>query len=174
QSVERRAKPRWALRDCRRNRREHLLLGRETGRQLQRLAGHADEVTWVAFSPDGSAVLSASRDMSLCRWDWATGRLIQRYRGHTDWVWCAVFSPDGRHLATASMDKSIKVWDAAEFRLLKVIDKARHAGHGTSVNKLLWSAYQNQLVSCSDDRSISVWDISFAAQDGPLGTPAVP
>jgi WD40 repeat protein len=62
------------------------------------------------------------------------------------------------------MDKSIKVWDAQEFRLLKVIDKARYAGHGTSVNKLYWSKFHNQLISCSDDRSISVWNIDFNQQ----------
>jgi WD40 repeat protein len=44
-------------------------------------------------------------------------------------------------------------------QLLKVIDKARHAGHGTSVNKLWWSSFNNQLISASDDRSISVWEI---------------
>jgi WD40 repeat protein len=59
------------------------------------------------------------------------------------------------------MDKSIKVWDAQAFRLLKVIDKARHAGHGTSVNKLLWTNFDDQLLSASDDRSISVWQIIF-------------
>jgi WD40 repeat protein len=59
------------------------------------------------------------------------------------------------------MDKSIKVWDAAELKLLKVIDRSRHAGHGTSVNKVLWTDYNNQLLSASDDRMISVWDINF-------------
>jgi WD40 repeat protein len=57
------------------------------------------------------------------------------------------------------MDKSIKIWDAATFRLLKVIDRARHAGHGTSINKLLWTNFNNQLVSAGDDKRISVWDI---------------
>jgi WD40 repeat protein len=57
------------------------------------------------------------------------------------------------------MDKSIKVWDLEELKLLKVIDKARHAGHGTSVNKLLWTP--GQLLSASDDRSISAWDVEF-------------
>jgi WD40 repeat protein len=57
------------------------------------------------------------------------------------------------------MDKSIKIWDATTFRLLKVIDRARHAGHGTSINKLLWTNFNNQLVSASDDKRISVWDI---------------
>jgi WD40 repeat protein len=53
------------------------------------------------------------------------------------------------------------VWDTNEMKLLKVIDKARHTGHGTSVNKLLWTSFQNQLISASDDRTISVWDIQF-------------
>jgi len=59
------------------------------------------------------------------------------------------------------MDKSIKVWDAETFQLLKVIDKARHAGHGTSINKVLWTNFNNLLLSASDDRSISTWDIKF-------------
>jgi hypothetical protein len=46
-------------------------------------------------------------------------------------------------------------------KLLKVIDRARHAGHGFSVNKLLWTNHHNQLLSASDDRSISVWQIIF-------------
>jgi len=71
------------------------------------------------------------------------------------------FSPSGQHFVTCSMDKSIKVWSSDDFKLLKVIDKARYASHGTSVNKLYWSEYEHQLVSCSDDRTISIWDINF-------------
>jgi WD40 repeat protein len=77
------------------------------------------------------------------------------------------FSPDGKNLVTCSLDKSIKLWDAGQLRLLKVIDKARHAGHGTSVNKLLWTAFaggdvrHGQVVSASDDRTISIWKFIF-------------
>ena len=69
------------------------------------------------------------------------------------------FSPDGAFFATCSMDKSVKVWDSQGFKLKKIIDRARHAGHGTSVNKLLWTTFENQLISCSDDRMISVWEV---------------
>ena len=62
------------------------------------------------------------------------------------------------------MDKSIKVWDAEALKLLKVIDRSRHAGHGTSVNKVLWTNYNDQLLSASDDRTISVWNINFEKQ----------
>ncbi|MBV6643618.1 MAG: WD40 repeat domain-containing protein, partial [Cyclobacteriaceae bacterium] len=74
------------------------------------------------------------------------------------------FRADGQYFVSCSMDKSIKVWDAHRFKLLKVIDKARHAGHGTSVNKLLWMPYNNWVVSCSDDRTISIWDVNFVDQ----------
>jgi WD40 repeat protein len=71
------------------------------------------------------------------------------------------YSPTGDYFLTCSMDKSIKVWDATSFKLLKVIDRARHAGHGTSINKLLWTSFQDQIVACSDDRSLSVWKLHF-------------
>jgi WD40 repeat protein len=70
------------------------------------------------------------------------------------------FSPQGNWFATCSMDKSIKIWDTQHFKLLKVIDKARYAGHGTSVNKLVWTNYQDFLVSGSDDRTLSLWEIT--------------
>ncbi len=69
------------------------------------------------------------------------------------------FRVDGAFLATASMDKSIKIWQADTFRLVKVVDRARHAGHGTSINKVLWLAESNLLVSASDDRTVSVWEL---------------
>ena len=74
------------------------------------------------------------------------------------------FSDDGQLFATGSMDKSIKIWDACQFRLLKVIDKARHAGHGTSVNRVLWlpssvTGERRGIVSASDDRTISIWNL---------------
>ena len=71
------------------------------------------------------------------------------------------FSSDGKHFVTCSMDKTIKVWETENCDLLKVIDKDRYDAHTSSVNKLFWSGYQNQLVSVSDDRTIMIWDIKF-------------
>jgi WD40 repeat protein len=47
----------------------------------------------------------------------------------------------------------------SSYNLLKVIDKARNAGHGTSINKVLWSTYSGAIVSVSDDRSIAIWQL---------------
>jgi WD40 repeat protein len=40
-----------------------------------------------------------------------------------------------------------------------VIDYARYGGHKNSINRLIWTSYQDLLVSASDDKNISVWKI---------------
>ncbi|PSR57101.1 hypothetical protein AHMF7605_28285 [Adhaeribacter arboris] len=127
------------------------------------LKGHTNSVFTVTYSPDNQFLLSGSRDAHLKVWQVNTSYAEHAsIIAHLYAINHISYSPEGKFFATCSMDKSIKVWDAETFRLLKVIDKVRHAGHGTSVNKLLWSGYRNQLVSGSDDRTISVWDLNFS------------
>jgi WD40 repeat protein len=123
---------------------------------------HQNSVFTVSYSSDGNYLFSGARDAHMKVWDVMSNyTLSEDVVAHLYAINHLTFSPDGNFLATASMDKSIKVWDARDLRLLKVIDKGRHAGHGTSVNKLLWTSFNNQLVSASDDRTISAWDLLF-------------
>lgn len=134
-----------------------------SGELKQEWQGHDNSVFTLAFDPQGRWLLSGSRDAKLKIWEIQQGdyQLKQEVVAHLYAINHISFRPDGRYFATGSMDKAVKVWDAETLQLLKVIDKARHAGHGTSVNKLLWTSFKGQLVSASDDRSISVWDIDF-------------
>ena len=129
---------------------------------LYEFEAHKSSVFTVKFSPVGNFLLSASRDAHLKIWE-VTNKfeLKETIVAHLYTINDIAYSPNGNYFATCSMDKAIKIWDAKEFQLLKVIDKARYASHGTSVNKLYWSAHFDRLVSGSDDRSISVWDIDF-------------
>jgi WD40 repeat protein len=123
---------------------------------------HTNSVFTLRYSPDGRFLLSGSRDARLKAWDVAADYdLAKEVAAHMYAINSLSFSPDGKHFVTCSLDKSIKLWDAGQLKLLKVIDKARHAGHGTSVNKLLWTAYDGQVVSASDDRTISIWKFIF-------------
>ncbi|MEZ4900794.1 MAG: WD40 repeat domain-containing protein [Spirosomataceae bacterium] len=124
------------------------------------LAAHTNSVFTVQYSPDGQFLLSGSRDAHLCIWE-ATNQyqLHKNIVAHLFAINHIAFSPDASMFASCSMDKSIKVWDTHSFRLLKVIDRARHAGHGTSVNKLLWTNFDNFLIAASDDKRLSVWNI---------------
>ncbi|WP_192821776.1 WD40 repeat domain-containing protein [Rufibacter sp. LB8] len=139
-----------------------LVLDKQTLAVKKELTGHTNSVFTLGYTPDGAFLLSGGRDAHLKTWE-----VKNQYQEHTSIIAHLftinhlVFSPNGRLFATCSMDKSIKVWDTQTFKLLKVIDKARHAGHGTSVNKMFWSSHWNQLVSCSDDRSIAVWALTL-------------
>ena len=122
------------------------------------IPAHLNSVFAVHYTPDFRHLVTGGRDAHLKVWDVEHGYALQHdIVAHLFTINHITFSPDGRWLATASMDKAIKIWDADTFRLLKVVDRARHAGHGTSVNRLLWTSYEQQLLSASDDRTISVW-----------------
>ena len=126
---------------------------------LANLTGHTNSVFALNYSPDEKNLVSAGRDAHMKFWESETYTLVENIVAHMYAINFLSFKEDGKYLVTCSMDKSIKVWDAENYKLMKVIDKARNAGHGTSINKVLWSTYTGQVISISDDRTISIWQI---------------
>jgi len=136
------------------------ILDLENLRVKYEIAAHANSVFSLSYSPDNQYLLSGSRDAHLKIWRANEGYLPhESIVAHLFTINHITYSSLGQHFATCSKDKAIKIWSVNDFKLQKVIDKSRHAGHGTSVNKLLWTAYQSLLLSCSDDNTISVWEL---------------
>lgn len=121
---------------------------------------HQNSVFSVVASPGNQFLLSGSRDAHLKIWNTDNYTLHESVVAHMYAINGIDYSPSGQYFVTCSMDKSVKVWDASTFKLLKVIDKARHAGHATSVNKVKWLS-DSLVASCSDDRSVSIWELGF-------------
>lgn len=71
---------------------------------------HHRGVARAVFSPDGTRVLTASRDGTARVWDAATGEPISPALRHAAEVGDAVFSPDGLHAVTASDDHTVRLW----------------------------------------------------------------
>ncbi len=126
---------------------------------IANLSGHTNSVFALNYSPDEKNLVSAGRDAHMKFWESQNYTLLENIVAHMYAINFLSFKEDGKYLVTCSMDKSIKVWDAENYKLMKVIDKARNAGHGTSINKVLWSTYSGQVISISDDRTISIWQI---------------
>lgn len=71
------------------------------------LRGHRNDVLRVAFSPDNRWLVSASRDNTICIWDFRQRRLVQQFNsGYTTHI---IFVNDHRFIFNS--DKQIKTWD---------------------------------------------------------------
>lgn len=128
--------------------------------QLKRTLNlHSNSVFSLSYSKDGKYLVTGGRDAMLKVLNIENDfELLHDIAAHTLHINTIVFNPENTLLATGSMDKTIKIWDAHTFKLLKVIDKARHQSHSTSVNKLLWLDNQN-LASVSDDKMSMLWEV---------------
>ena len=72
---------------------------------------HESIVFSASFSPDGTRVVTASRDATARIWDAKTGIPIGALLKHGRDVHSASFSPDGSRVVTASADTTARIWD---------------------------------------------------------------
>jgi WD40 repeat protein len=83
------------------------------GTCLARLESHEDDITCMAFAPDGQRVVSGSKDGTMRLWDACNGAPLACMRGHKGLVTSVAFSPDGQRIASASVDKTVRTWNSA-------------------------------------------------------------
>ncbi len=130
-----------------------------TGKQLQTVKGHEEQVWSVVFSPDGKQLATASFDNTARLWDVATGKQLQILNGHENMVTSVVFSPDGKQLATGSADKTARLWDVATGTLLQTLN-----GHEEQVWSVVFSPDGKQLATASNDKTARLWDVATGKQ----------
>jgi len=89
-----------------------------TGKVQNVLEGHTNGVWSVAFSPDGSRIVSGSFDNSVRVWDSSTGKVQNMLEDRTIPVLSVAFSSDGSRIASGSKDISVRETDVLPDRLM--------------------------------------------------------
>jgi len=109
----------------------------------------------VAFSADGTLVVTGSDDRGVRIWDAATGALLQTFKEHTGEVTSVAFSPNGKMLASGAKDSTVRIWDLTKNVILKVFTE-----HTNDVNTVAFSLDSKRLASGSADNTVRIWDLA--------------
>ena len=123
-----------------------------TGQCLKTLEGHSDVVRSVAYSPDGTKIISGSLDKTIKIWDANTGECLKTLEGHSGEVKSVAYSPDGTKIISSSSDYTIKIWDANTGECLKTLE-----GHSERVNSVAFNLDGTKIISGSVDQTIKIW-----------------
>ena len=124
------------------------------------------DINNVAFSADGTRILTSSDDSVVKLWDAATGVELGEYKAHLNdcdsfddngrplcWVWGADFSPDGKKFVTASRDMRALVWKTGSQKPVMTL-----SGHRSSVYDAAWHPSEDVIATASSDNTIIIWD----------------
>ncbi|MEU7836896.1 WD40 repeat domain-containing protein [Nonomuraea sp. NPDC049129] len=153
----------WRIADTDEARNRVLVAATRTGRGT--LTGHTRGVTDLAFSPDGSFIVTGSDDGTARFWDVASRRQLGAPITRPKYECSAVklaLSPDGRTLATACLD-TVRFYDVATRR-----DLGAPLDHEEVVSALAYNPDGKTLVTGDFRGVVRQWD---ATMHRPHGTP---
>jgi WD40 repeat protein len=122
---------------------------------LQTLEGHFSTVSSVAFSRDGSKIISGSHDHTVRLWDAVTGVLLKTLSGHRGSVKSVAVSFDDSLIVSGSADHTdpIRVWDMATGVRLRYLEPH------SAIWSVSCSPKAHRIVSGGDSHVIQIWDI---------------
>ncbi len=127
------------------------------------LEAHADTVEFVAFSPDGTRVLSGGLDDQVLIWDPKSLAITARLTGHErpepiDGVLSGAWSPDGKRVVTGGSDATVRVWDARNGNQQRVLDGHRfneRTRRSAGVREVIWAPDGQSIVSMGSNQSMA-------------------
>src|SRR5262249_7354463 len=154
---------------------EAWLWDRATRRLVLPPLTHPGPVWAVAFSPDGSKILTGSSAASpatgggqggsqgaIQLWDTPTGKPLGAPWPHLRAVRAVAFSPDGQTLLSGCEDRSARLWYAETGNRLRA---SKHKGY---VQAVAFSPDGKTIATGSRDATARLWEASTGR---PLGKP---
>ncbi|HKS35569.1 MAG TPA: protein kinase [Verrucomicrobiae bacterium] len=126
------------------------------------LLPHEIELVWAGFSPDGSRILTCSKDRTARIWSATNGAALTGPLRHDRRLTCGVFDSTGARVATGDFDGIARIWNAVSGEPI-----ARPLKHGGDVTGVAFSPDGKWLASAATDGTARIWNSDTGAE-GPV------
>jgi WD40 repeat protein len=119
---------------------------------LKSFEAHLCPLRTLAFTNDGSTLITGADDASIGIFDVKEGRKIAILTGHAGPIYCVAVSNGSKFIASASHDKKVKVWTLADRECIITLHH-----HQAPVNVVDWDDKGERLFSAGDDKIVIVY-----------------
>lgn len=80
------------------------------GRLVRTLVGHTGAVHAIAFSSDGTHLVSAGDDQTIRMWNATNGKRVHSWKAHDSPIRSVAFAPGGNLIASGGADRVVRIW----------------------------------------------------------------
>ncbi|KAJ1495381.1 quinon protein alcohol dehydrogenase-like superfamily [Baffinella frigidus] len=126
------------------------------------VSGHSGGDPCIAFSPDGTRVVSGSGDQLVKIWNSETGAEVVNpdcLDLGAGKVTSIAFSSDGKRVVSGSREGLVKIWNAANGAEVCTL-----AGHSDEVCSVAFSSDGTRVFTSTDEGCVKIWDAERGAE----------
>jgi tetratricopeptide (TPR) repeat protein len=131
------------------------------------ISNHTHVIHSLDFSPDGTKLVSGSKDKTVKIWDVSNPDnhlFLHSFTDSTSEIWSVAWSPDpkGNMIAAGTgepLNANLYLWNATNFMLL--VNSSTHIG---KVKTVIFSSDATILASSSSDDVIKLWNVAKIAE----------
>ncbi|MBK9248613.1 MAG: PD40 domain-containing protein [Ignavibacteria bacterium] len=122
------------------------------------LSGHTRRVKTVAWSPDGTKIVTTSGDETAKIWSAATGALLTTIQGFY-YMDRLCWSPDGSKLAGKTDDSTVTIWAATSGNVLFTLNE-----YPSYIKHISWSPDGSKIAVNYGDSATVIWSGTSATK----------
>ena len=131
-----------------------------------------EDISSMAFSPDGQAFATADEYHNIRIWNTHTRKLKNRIQGHANFAYgdSISLSPNGLTLASLKWGKPIQLWDVETGKLKKILEgyivtgrpirKYRSNSFTNEIDSVVFNPDEQILATGSIEGTIRLWNVS--------------